>query len=112
MVFLQRFFADLFMNLTPARGISILIDVALTSLLFYDILRLISNTRALQLAQGLLMFYLLVFGVEWLSLKTGLLHSTACSAGCAASRHPSFLAACMVFHRTANECSSTRNSKA
>jgi DNA integrity scanning protein DisA with diadenylate cyclase activity len=73
MVFLQKFFADLFVNLTPARGISIVIDVALTSLLFYAVLRLISNTRALQLAQGLVIYYLLVFGVEWLSLKAGLL---------------------------------------
>src|SRR5450830_428290 len=73
MVFLQRFFADLFMNLTPGRGISIVIDVALTSFLFYAVLRLISNTRALQLAQGLVIYYLLVFGIEWLSLKAGLL---------------------------------------
>jgi diadenylate cyclase len=73
MIFLQKFFADLFVSLTPARGISIVIDIALTSLLFYAALRLISNTRALQLAQGLIIYYVLVFGVEWISLKTGLL---------------------------------------
>jgi len=54
MIFLQKFFADLFVSLTPARGISIVSDIALTSLLFYAALRLISNTRALQLAQGLI----------------------------------------------------------
>ncbi len=32
MVFLQRFFVDLFVNLTPGRGVSIVIDVALTSI--------------------------------------------------------------------------------
>jgi len=73
MIFLQKFFADLFVSLTPGRGISIVIDIALTSLLFYAALRLISNTRALQLAQGLIIYYVLVFGVEWISLKTGLL---------------------------------------
>jgi diadenylate cyclase len=73
MIFLQKFFADLFVSLTPGRAISIVIDIALTSLLIYAALRLISNTRALQLAQGLIIYYVLVFGVEWVSLKTGLL---------------------------------------
>lgn len=73
MIFLQKFFADLFVSLTPGRGISIVVDIALTSFLIYAALRLISNTRALQLAQGLIIYYVLVFGVEWASLKTGLL---------------------------------------
>lgn len=73
MTFIQQFFADMLINLTPGRGVVILVDVALTALLFYALLRLVSNTRALQLAQGLIIYYVLAFGVEWLSLKTGLL---------------------------------------
>jgi diadenylate cyclase len=73
MAYLQKFLADLFMNLTPARGISIAVDIAVTSLLFYAVLKLISNTRALQLAQGLVIYYLLVYSIEWISLKAGLL---------------------------------------
>ncbi len=73
MVFLQKFLSELFVNITLGRVLVIVVDIALTSLLFYAILRLISNTRALQLAQGLLVYYVVVFGVEWLSLKAGFL---------------------------------------
>lgn len=73
MVYLQKFFADLFIGLTPGRVASIVVDIALTSVLIYVVLRLISNTRALQLAQGLIIYYLLVYGAEWISLRTGLL---------------------------------------
>ncbi|HEY9094091.1 MAG TPA: diadenylate cyclase CdaA [Candidatus Cryosericum sp.] len=69
----DKFLTELLDNLTPLRGFSIVVDIVLTSLLFYALLRLISNTRALQLAQGLAIYYILVYGIEWLSLKFGLL---------------------------------------
>ncbi len=73
MAVLQKLFSELFANLTAGHVVVVVIDIALTSLLFYAVLRLISNTRALQLAQGLLVFYVVVFGVEWISLKAGFL---------------------------------------
>jgi len=73
MAYVLKFFSDLFANLTLARGISIVIDITVTSLLFYALLKLISHTRALQLAQGLVIYYLLVYSIEWISLEAGLL---------------------------------------
>ena len=50
-----------------------ILDILIVSLLFYVVLRAIQNTRTLQLAEGIALYFISVFLVSYLSDKIGLM---------------------------------------
>ena len=48
-----------------------ILDILIVSLLFYVVLRAIQNTRTLQLAEGIALYFISVFLVSYLSDKIG-----------------------------------------
>ena len=69
-VFMEELIKDLFRNITAGIGITDILDVLIVAFLAYKVLGFIRETRAEQLAKGILVFFLATFGSYVFNLYT------------------------------------------
>ena len=67
---MEELIKDLFRNITAGIGITDILDVLIVAFLAYKVLGFIRETRAEQLAKGILVFFLATFGSYVLNLYT------------------------------------------
>ena len=67
---MEELFRDLFRNITAGIGVTDILDVLIVAFLAYKVLGFIRETRAEQLAKGILVFFLATFGSYVFDLYT------------------------------------------
>lgn len=67
---MEELFRDLFRNITAGIGVTDILDVLIVAFLAYKVLGFIRETRAEQLAKGILVFFLATFGSYVFKLYT------------------------------------------